>query len=193
MAKNTKRRTKTQLERDRRRISDMYLRGMLQSEIAAELGLSQATISTDLKALQGEWLQSALLDFNEIKARELARIDKLEREYWTAWERSLEDAETIREENGAGGIKDVRITKGQSGNPTFLSGIQWCIEQRLKIFGIYEATKLRIEDWQSDIVELLRTGRLSPEDVKAAYPDLAAEFFARAGVDASKIDDATNN
>jgi hypothetical protein len=166
----------------------MYLRGMLQTEIAAELGLSQATISTDLKALQGEWLQSALLDFNEIKARELARIDKLEREYWTAWERSLEDAETVREESGFGGVKDVRITKGQSGNPTFLAGIQWCIEQRLKIFGIYEATKLRIEDWRNEVVEKLKSGELTAEEVKAVWPDLASEFFAKAGINASSND-----
>lgn len=167
----------------------MYLRGMLQSEIAAELGLSQATISTDLKALQVEWLQSALLDFNEIKARELARIDKLEREYWTAWERSQEDAETVKQEAVEDGKKKAtKISKGQSGNPTFLAGIQWCIEQRLKIFGIYEATKLRIDDWQSDIVDLLRSGRISPADVRAAYPDLAADFFARAGVNATGND-----
>jgi hypothetical protein len=44
---------------------------------------------------------------------------------------------------------------------------------------------LRIDDWQSDIVELLKAGKLSPADVRAAYPDLAEQFFAKAGVDAA--------
>jgi len=36
------------------------------------------------------WVKSALTDFNEHKARELARIDQLEAEYWRAWQDSKE-------------------------------------------------------------------------------------------------------
>jgi uncharacterized protein (DUF433 family) len=47
-----------------------------------------------------------------------------------------------------------------------------------------DGTKVTVYDWQSDIVELLRTGKISADEVRAAYPDLAAQFFAKAGVDA---------
>jgi transposase len=51
-----------------------------------------------------------------------------------------------------------------------------------------DGAKHRIEDWQSDIVEMLKDGSLSPDDVRAAYPDLAAQFFFKAGVDAISDD-----
>lgn len=142
-----KRRSPAELTRDRRRIADLYLQGYLQAEIAAELRLGQATISRDLAALHKEWLTSALLDFDQAKAQELAKIDRLEREYWTAWERSKEDAETVTE-RGKGtrpeGEERARPQqfertmqrKGQVGDPRFLGGVQWCIERRCKILGI---------------------------------------------------------
>jgi len=119
----------------------MYLSGTVQAEIADQLKVNQSTISRDIKALQAAWLESALIDIDEAKARELAKVDKLEREYWTAWERSCEDAETVRQKGkpGAGGIATESIektSKGQAGDPRFLAGVQWCIERRCKIIGI---------------------------------------------------------
>jgi len=136
-------RKNTELAARRLRVSDMYLKGMYQSEIAASLDVSQPTISRDITALQKEWKESALVDFNEAKAEELAKVDKLEREYWDAWERSCEDAETIRQEGGppaegkvAKPDKIVKTAKGQAGDPRFLQGIQWCINKRCEIMGI---------------------------------------------------------
>ena len=139
-----KHRSSAQIARDRRRISDLYLQGWLQADIATEIGVSAPTVSRDLKALQGNWLQSALLDFNEAKAQQLAKIDRLEREYWEAWARSCEDAETVRQEGGPkskdGKLlppdKVVRTSKGQAGDPRFLQGVQWCIDRRCKILGV---------------------------------------------------------
>ena len=133
-----KRRAPAEISRDRRQISDLYLQGMLQSEIAEQLELGQATVSRDLKALRGEWLASALVDFDEAKAKELAKVDRLEREYWRGWLRSCEDAETLRQEGSKGeGIgKIVKTAKGQAGDPRFLAGVQWCIDKRCKILGL---------------------------------------------------------
>ena len=118
-------------------MADLYLQGWLQSEIAEELGLSKATVCRDLQVLQREWLQSALVDFNEAKAQELAKVDRLEREYWAAWERSCEDAERERiEGNKDTPTKRVLTREEQSGDPRFLAGVQWCIERRCKIIGI---------------------------------------------------------
>jgi predicted transcriptional regulator len=133
-------RDSAQIAAHRRQIADLYLRGRLQAEIAEQVGISQSTVSRDLKALQGEWLRSALMDFNEAKARELAKIDHLERTYWAAWQRSQEDAET--EATKAIDVKDGKRyevatqRKGQAGDPRFLQGVQWCIERRCKIIGV---------------------------------------------------------
>jgi hypothetical protein len=129
-----------QLARDRRRVADLYLKGWIQADIAEEVGLNQGTVSRDLKALHKEWLASALVDIDEAKSRELAKIDKLEREYWQAWERSQEDAETVtKKATETGGVERKEgaiVTKGQAGDPRFLAGVQWCIERRCKILGI---------------------------------------------------------
>ena len=135
-------RTKNQRKRDERLISQMYLKGELQADIAESLGLSQATVSRALTALQADWRASSLIDINEAKARELAKIDTLELEYWAAWKRSQEDAESeITKMQGTDPAKPGRLEKqqkreGQSGNPAFLRGIEWCINKRCEIIGI---------------------------------------------------------
>lgn len=131
---------------DRRvKVAERYLRGVYQADIAKELDVDQSTISRDLTALHKEWMQTALVDINERKAEELAKVDQLEREYWGAWERSKEDAEveTIEKIGKSNGesvtpdrIKQNKRREGQSGNPAFLSGIQWCINKRCEILGL---------------------------------------------------------
>lgn len=145
MPKDTRRRSSSQIARDRQREADLYLQGWLQVDIAAELGIDQSTVSRDLKALQKDWLNSALRDFDELKAQELAKIDRLEREYWRAWERSCEDTETLRQEGKPEEVaKIVKTAKGQAGNPQFLQGVQWCIERRCKVLGVEAASKLDV-------------------------------------------------
>lgn len=142
-----KRRKRSQLIRDRRRIADLYLQGWTQAAIGDELHIDQSTVSRDLVALQEAWQESALIDINEAKARELAKVDRLEREYWVAWERSCEDAETVKQRaipvpagtDGATAPKVASVektSKGQAGDPRFLAGVQWCIDRRCKIIGV---------------------------------------------------------
>jgi hypothetical protein len=140
-----------QIARDRRRVADLYLKGWLQADIAAELSIDQSTVSRDLKALQKAWMASALVDIDAVKGRELAKVDQLEREYWVAWERSCEDAETVtqktkgtvqrRQDDDGTFVAErpaeaTKVSKGQAGDPRFLQGVQWCIDKRCKIMGI---------------------------------------------------------
>jgi len=138
------RRSASQLARDRRRIAELYLEGWLQADIAEELELSQSTISNDLNALHKRWLESSLIDFDQAKAVEIAKVDKLEREYYRAWRESKEDKEISVTEKAVG--EKPRSTaqirrEGQVGDPRFLAGVQWCIERRCKILGIDAPTK----------------------------------------------------
>jgi hypothetical protein len=128
-------------ERDRRNISRLYLQGLCQADIAKELRLSQPTVSREIKLLIDEWRQERVYDINEAKARELAKVDNLELEYWEAWKRSQENAETeIKKSTKI--AKDVarqeiqNKTEGQVGDPRFLAGVQWCIERRCLILGV---------------------------------------------------------
>lgn len=150
MAKTKADRSEAQQERDRREISRLYLQGMYQTDIAAKLGLSQSTVSRDIQVLIEEWKIERVYDINEAKARELAKVDNLELEYWEAWHRSQENAEKeIKKAKGAGGKASnqeiQKITEGQTGDPRFLSGIQWCIERRCLILGVDAPKKTKLE------------------------------------------------
>ena len=143
---NGKRRP-AQIAKDRKIIGKMYLRGMLQSEIAVKLKMSQPQVSRDLKGLHKEWLKSALIDFNEAKSKELAKIDNLEVTYWLGWLRSLKDAEKSVTEKTTSGNSKARIEReGQAGDPRFLTGVQWCINKRCEIIGIDAPTKIAPTD-----------------------------------------------
>jgi len=158
-----KRRSNGQLARDRRRIADLYLQGWLQVDIAAEVGVSQSTVSLDLKALHKEWQKSALVDIDAAKSKELARIDRLEREYWDAWYRSCLDAETTTKkavETAKETRKEaVQTAKGQSGDPRFLQGVQWCIERRCKILGIDAPQKQEVSGPGGTAIEIVEIVR----------------------------------
>jgi len=139
-------RRKTQRTRDRMRIGELYLRGWTQAEIADEVKMSIPTICRDIAKLHDAWLESSLVNYDKAKAKELAKVDQLEYEYWDAWLRSCENKETETQKGIAiGGSKDnlspfrkeqTKREEGQTGDPRFLTGIQWCINKRCEILGL---------------------------------------------------------
>jgi len=159
-----KRRSASQRAKDRRRTADLYLQGWLQTAIAEEIKTSQATVSRDLKALQKDWLKSALRDFDKAKSQELAKVDRLEREYWDAWQRSCEDAETLVKDGTPEKVEKLkRTSKGQAGDPRFLQGVQWCIEKRCKILGIDAPVKTDVTSG-GERIKLVAIGGIDPEE-----------------------------
>lgn len=109
MARNT--RSKLQLERDRAETASLYLQGTTQAAIGERQGFTQQQISYDLKAIRRAWLESSLVDFNERRALELAKLDHLEAVAWAAWDRSDDDKK-------------------------FLDVVLGCIQKRCKMFGL---------------------------------------------------------
>lgn len=156
-------------------VAEQYLAGQPQSAIAEKVGVNQSTISRYLRTLQTRWQAQAQEAFEAKLARELARIDRLEREHWEAWARSQQDAETVRQKQTGKGdtakVEAEKTTRGQVGDPRFLDGIQWCIEQRLKIMGAYAPTKLEVRDWRDEA----RKDGIDPDALKER---LVAEFTA---------------
>jgi hypothetical protein len=141
-------------------------------EIAERLTISHVTVCRDIKTLHQVWLKSSLVDYDEAKGKELAKVDKLEYEYWVAWERSCEDAETVRQE----GIKKnegdtkvipdkiVKTAKGQAGDPRFLAGVQWCINKRCEILGLDAPEKRDIMSGGKSLFEIEEWKRVAEEN-----------------------------
>jgi hypothetical protein len=138
-------RTKAERERDLDKIAALYLGERTQAEIAAQLGVSRQQIGYDLKTLQERWLASSLSSFDANKARELVKIDRLERIYLDAWERSCEEKQTTSTartlgEAGKRGKASLR-KESRDGNPAFLEGVRWCIAERIKLRGLATTKK----------------------------------------------------
>ena len=141
MSTSGPKRTEFEREANLVEIKDAYLRGDTQMAIAERLGLSQGQISRDLAKIQRRWRESSLVDINEAKQRELERIDVLEREYWQAWENSKGEQQRSTASK-TGDQSRAQIVKYESaGDPRFLAGVQWCVEQRCKILGLLAAVK----------------------------------------------------
>ena len=160
------------LER-RKRVAGMYLQGMSQWEIGRQLGVTQQCIAKDVQALEKEWLASAVVDIDAAKARELARIDRLERVAWRAWRRSCQRKEkaTTRMEKklheDAQQAKTVtsRATELRDGNPEYLKRVEWCISKRSELLRLNPPQRLEhggsadLPPIQTEIVELTRAQR----------------------------------
>lgn len=136
------------------RVSDMYLSGIRLPTIAEECDVSRSTISTDLKFMRNVWLESALIDFDKAKGFELAKIDRLELEYWNAWSRSQNERERkliVGEPDTKGtGVKKIKRlekrTENQVGDARFLDGIMSCIRKRCEILGLNAPAKIAPTD-----------------------------------------------
>lgn len=132
-------------------VAELYLRGWSQTRIGEKLGVTQATISNDLKAIQKAWAESAIFDFNEAVGRELARIDNLEQVYWEAWFNSQAGAtvRTASKSDAKGAASSVK-TFDSVGDKRYLDGVQWCIEQRVKIMGLAAPEKITLS-WKDKL------------------------------------------
>jgi len=157
----TRKRTRTQIVADRAKIAGMYLRGVSQYTIAGQLGITREMVTYDMAAVREEWRKSAVSDLNQARHQELARIDEIERENWIAWEASKTGKEVtttrqrrkgLTQTSQSGQQMDVpmeqvneagRRTETRDPNPQFMEKIQWCVEMRCKILGLFAPTELR--------------------------------------------------
>jgi hypothetical protein len=143
-------RTPIQVERDRVEIARLYLQGTPQAVIAEQLGVSQSQISYDLSVIQARWQEATKVTLDAAKARELAKIDELEREYWAAWESSKKAKErTETEKRNAEDGSQMRAKvekKEQDADPRFLDGVGWCINRRCQLLGLDAPKSIHVDE-----------------------------------------------
>ena len=193
MAKNT-----DDFEREVRRalVAELYLKQYTQVEITKIIekddrftDVTRQTITYDLNAIRKQWRETTTRNLDEDKERELSRIDALEREYWRQYEASMEDRLITSQEGrlDAKGqpqpTKASKRTETRTGDPRYLAGIQWCIQQRCIMLGLNEPETIRIKSWQDKAIEDIQAGTIKYQDLEEAFDaELASQLFARAGV-----------
>jgi DNA-binding CsgD family transcriptional regulator len=148
-AKDTRnKRSALQREKDREVIASRVLRGDPQNVVARDLGISPSQVTYDMKKIRAEWRQRAQTAMDEMMGEQLAKIDEIERQAWQAWFRSMQEMSTktqyAKADEQTGQPKPssavIRTDPGM-GDPRHLMIVQWCVEQRLRIFGLYAKDK----------------------------------------------------
>ncbi len=129
----------------RGRVVELYLQGRTQGEIAVELKVDRTTLWRDLEVVRQEWLADRIKGYDRLKQIELQRIDRVEAAAWEGYERSCEDAVTVKEtisgkSDDSGSTETT--TKGQAGNPSFLQIIIGCSRERRTLLGLDAPTKV---------------------------------------------------
>jgi hypothetical protein len=133
---------RVELARRRENVADLYIQGWTQTAIAKQVGVSQGTISTDLKAIQKAWCESAVRNFDTLRERELKKLDRLEREAWAAWERSQKPAQSAVIHSDGNGQKTQKRVAEQCGDPRYLEQVHKCIVSRRALLGLDAPTKI---------------------------------------------------
>lgn len=135
------RQRKLEIEKRRLKVAELALKGCRQLEIAERLGVTQATVSLDLKHLRDEWRQGARDDIAAEVARQLEKLSLLEREAWDAWERSKQPAHsTVVYRGGENEPSKMRQTlKHQTGDVRYLDQVQKCLAATRALLGLSPA------------------------------------------------------
>lgn len=135
-------RSPAQLEYDRTQISRLFLQQKTVAQIASEMNLSPQQVQNDLRMIRDEWRRHRHADLDERMAMELARIDRIEAEAWTAWEASWNEISSTTQyakpdKDGTPRPVQAVVHKSEGrGNPQYLQIIQWCVEQRARLLGL---------------------------------------------------------
>jgi len=180
---------KTKQAQKRLEIADRYVKGETQGQIAEAMGLNFRTISHILKTIRTAWEKEAVLDMDKAKGKELAKLNKLELEYWGAWERSKTQKEkTLSRRKISGKTKksendtnkeqtESAISKEQrDGNPAFLQGILNCIDRRCKLLGLDAPLRL---DLKAEAVRIAQEFGLQETDATLLIAEAEAIIRGR--------------
>jgi hypothetical protein len=133
---------KLEVLRRRQMVADLYVQGVSQMAIAERLNTSQATVSADLKQIRREWRESAIRDFDHAQDRELAKIDRLEREAWAAWERSQKPQQSAVIEGEGAQQPRRKMMRSQNGDPRYLELVHKCVAARCALLGLNAPQRL---------------------------------------------------
>lgn len=131
---------KLEIERRRQQVADLYMQRHPQAVIAERLGISQATISADLKRIRREWRNSTIRDFDLSVAESLQEVNRIRREAWSAWEHSKKPQQSaVLNGDGGAGRKTI---KNQHGDARFLEVIIKCNEAERALLGLAAPTRI---------------------------------------------------
>ena len=130
-------------------VARLYLQRQTQAAIGRQLGVSQPQVCYDLNIVRRRWLESSIRNFDEARAQELAKIDRIEAEFWAGWERSqrIKQVTSTKCKEGMGASTEAGVRKEEhAGDPRFMGGVLKCIFKRCAILGLDAPKKTAFTD-----------------------------------------------
>jgi len=129
-------RNKTEIALNSVQATELYLQGFTMFDIAEKLNISIDMVKYDLAKVRQSWLEHARLDLNELKAKELAKLDYLEQQIWAQWRKSQQTQTKItQEESETRGASSKTETIKLAANPKYAEAILKIQERRCKMLG----------------------------------------------------------
>lgn len=156
---STRKRTDTEIARDRALIAELHYKGHNDSEITAVLNarngveyeLSRRQITYDRNQMLKQWQAKSQENTELWLAEAMMEISAVQRSAWNAWEASLEERERKEvEEIFDQEMGELRIDKIKRkviqgmGNKTYLDVVLNCIKEKNRLRGLHEV-KLRVD------------------------------------------------
>ena len=148
---SARKRTKPQRERDLVTIGALILQGKTLREIAESLArecgysLSVQAVHRDVQTLYARWREAAGEAIETFKARELARLDLVEREAWAEWHKSKQPSMKLVTVESEKDARKQTTVEQKTGDPRYLSAVQSAIEQRCRIVGLEDGFAERLD------------------------------------------------
>jgi hypothetical protein len=142
-------RTTTELIIDRAEMVKLWRRGWTQQMMADKFGVSQPTISVQLKMLVREVVENQEKDVEALIAEKRAQYAELRREAYDAWERSKQDK--VREVNEEGDdeirghrSKRVLMREGRLPGPEYARIIKDTLDKECELLNLNPAKEVQI-------------------------------------------------
>ena len=142
----------------RQRVAALKVKGLSIRQIYARLhadGIhnphtgrpwSIGILSEDLQVIDEQWKTEAMKDWGTWKKQELEKIDQIEKEARTAWERGIGKKQKTTQEKTTGGkdggsSKVGIVTEELNGDPRYLQVMLDCQKRRAQMIGFDAALK----------------------------------------------------
>jgi hypothetical protein len=189
---NQRAKKKAQQRERRRRVESLRLQGWSVEQIVHELREQEQTIRNDVKFIERRWQRDGLQPFDHHKARELGRLEEVEREAWKAWNRSIGvNQKRTKSTKAKGDAATGQMSNPEVGNstvetdspgvPRFLQLVLSCIDRRCRLLRLsapFEAKgalsqeerilKENIRQMNDEDLRLLAAMRKAPDETKQA-------------------------
>lgn len=143
-------RTEAEKLRDHALVAEQLLSGLSQNEICAKLNMPRSTVRMDIASIERAWAESAVESVAKIKARECAKLDRIERLANAAFLMSLKGRQrtlqrTLYGDTKAKDIKSIQalVEKEESyGDARLLAILLAVHDRRALLFSIKAPVKL---------------------------------------------------